>query len=204
MSWTTAEVRWFYPGARPERLAAWFARDDPATDNQLPRVDHYLRLAESDGLGIKLREGRIEIKQRHTSAPVALTPEAAGLLELWRKWGFGLTANAENGAAVGVDAAWIPVEKRRWVRTYQVASDGAVEPILRSLAPVRECSAELTEVLIGRRAWWTLGFEAAGDEATLTSTLKAVARHVLAEMGPHTFALHDSYGYPRWLQRLSA
>jgi hypothetical protein len=204
MSWTTAEVRWFYPGAAPERMAAWFTHVDAATEVEPPRVDHYLRVLETDGIGIKYREGRIEIKQRHASVPVTLIPRAIGLVELWRKWGFGLAAYAENGAVFEEDAEWISVEKRRWVRTYRPGPDGAIEVTQRSLLPQCECSVELTEVLVGDQAWWTLGFEASGEETTLKRSLEAVVCHVINHMPVHTFDLAHSYGYPRWLQLLRA
>jgi hypothetical protein len=205
MSWTTVEVRWFYPGVAPERVATWFTQDDGATEVQPPRVDRYLRLVGRDGLGIKLREGRIEIKQRHASTSTALASEVVGLVERWTKWGYGLAEEADNDRTAEQDAAWVSVEKRRWVRTYRIADDGAIELTSRSLTtPRRECSAELARVEIEGQAWWTLGFEAAGDEATLRTTLETVARHVLADMAPPALDLAHSYGYPRWLRSLGS
>jgi hypothetical protein len=204
MSWTTAEVRWFHRGEVPAYVMAWFASADSAVELEPPRVDHYLRLFEREDLGIKLRAGRIEIKQRHASVAVTLTSRACGLVELWQKWGYGVVDEAENEPAPAVDPAWVAVEKRRWMRTYDIAAGGAIEPVPRSLTPQRECSAELTAVRIGDQAWWTLGFEAAGQEETLRPTLEAVAAYVLAQKSAPILDLANSYGYPQWLRLLGA
>ena len=196
-SWTTVEVRWFVRGKAPACLMTWFADDDPATDIQSPRVDHYLRLPEIDGLGIKIREGRLEIKRRYASESAVLTPRVAGLVELWRKWGAG---PVDDDSSFASDVAWVAVEKTRRLRTYRVAPDGTVAPSGRSVTPSGECSVELTEAVVDGQRWWTLGFEALGEEAALRRTLDAVARHVLGEMPETTLALDASYGYPRWLQ----
>ncbi|NIV28827.1 MAG: hypothetical protein GWN58_04720, partial [Anaerolineae bacterium] len=60
----TLEARWFMRGSIPHEVREWFARGEPAPIHEPPRMDHYLRLQRSNALGIKLREGRLEIKQR--------------------------------------------------------------------------------------------------------------------------------------------
>ena len=61
----TAEVRWFYEGAVSPEVLEWFEQGELTPEEQPYRVDYYLRLSDRDSLGIKLREGRIEVKQRH-------------------------------------------------------------------------------------------------------------------------------------------
>lgn len=60
----TAEVRWFHRGKVPLDVMAWFLRLHGEPEEPGHRVDYYLRLSDADALGIKLRDGRIEIKTR--------------------------------------------------------------------------------------------------------------------------------------------
>ncbi|MFN2285080.1 MAG: hypothetical protein ACK2UQ_11710, partial [Anaerolineae bacterium] len=60
----TVETRWFYPGIIPSDVLAWYHYGERAPEAQPTRIDYYLRLSDHGDLGIKLREGRIEIKQR--------------------------------------------------------------------------------------------------------------------------------------------
>lgn len=59
----TVEVRWFSKGRPPASLVEWF---DAQHANRERRIDIYLRLFETDALGVKLRDGgeRLEIKLR--------------------------------------------------------------------------------------------------------------------------------------------
>ena len=201
--WATAEVRWFFSGLTPEGVGAWFSAEMPRPDLQPSRVDHYLIVRDTDGLGIKFREGRIEVKQRYDQGVMTtFADDAAGTIELWRKWGFGLAAYARDGEIFETLDAWVAVQKARQVRNYAVMPDGKLVVVPRSTYPHRECSVELTEVLALGDAWWTLGFEAMGAESTLRETLTIVARHVLTQPNAPTLDAADAYGYPRWLQLL--
>ncbi|MGD8968471.1 MAG: hypothetical protein PVI07_13255, partial [Anaerolineae bacterium] len=55
------------------------------------REDHYLRLSDTYALGIKLRQGRIEAKQRvRRPGVVRFHERVTGIVEHWRKWSFQL------------------------------------------------------------------------------------------------------------------
>ncbi|MGC9522545.1 MAG: hypothetical protein ACP5HG_11775 [Anaerolineae bacterium] len=202
----TAEVRWFEEGEIPDHVLDWFAQVHPMSQPEPVRVDHYLRLRDTDGLGIKFREGRIEVKQRYGRASVAtLVPNAAGPVERWRKWGFDLAEPAEDREIIQGTEAWVAVRKERQVGHYGVGRDGAVERLPPLPFQVSGCSVELTRVTtphrpLRGRIWWTLGFEATGKESELVDTLTVVARHVLRSLRGIELSAKTSYGYPRWLQ----
>ncbi|MBC8503531.1 MAG: hypothetical protein ISR58_17985 [Anaerolineales bacterium] len=64
---STVEVRWFYQGVIPSDIQTWF--DQKVVEgiepiNQPSRTDQYLLQGHNASLGVKLREGRVEIKQR--------------------------------------------------------------------------------------------------------------------------------------------
>jgi hypothetical protein len=193
-------------------------------------VDRYLRLPGLDGLGIKLREGRIEIKQRQRKYGVLHLPgdtplherppqrdaqdkelepgnasagRAVGQVESWRKWSFGL-ANRPLARLATPAASWIAVRKARSLRIYQIGENQRVVPLATGDDALQGCSMELTDVEVFGQAWWTLGLEAFGDESALQEGLLTVAGHVVASHLPVALDVQDSYGYPKWLDLVSS
>jgi hypothetical protein len=201
----TVEVRWFFEGRVPEGVAEWFRRGVYGPDEQPRRVDHYLRLGETESLGIKLREGRIEIKQRHRPHGVVRFHErAAGLVEGWRKWSLPLAGVGEGLAhALVPDSAWMAVQKERSLRNYRLGSGGQLVPVPGVAYPGQGCGAELTTVEAGGAVWWSLAFEAFGPESSLQENLVSGIEHLFAREGvPFPLDARASYGYPRWLALL--
>ena len=58
---TSAEIRWFIKGQIPSSVFDWFNGLNENYVNQPERTDYYLVLKSDDALGIKLREGKVEI-----------------------------------------------------------------------------------------------------------------------------------------------
>jgi len=202
------EVRWFYEGPIPPEVLAWFQPGGQGPEEPSCRVDYYLRLAERDSLGIKLRQGKLEIKQRcRDCGVVRLHERVIGRVEHWRKWSFELARAGGDLADLAVpSSAWIAVRKERRLRTYRLAGDGAdMDCALDVIAVDAEscsdqgCDWELTTVSAGDRTWWSVCFEAFGDESVLRDTLVLVAKHILGGGVPRAFDAAHSYGYARWL-----
>ena len=62
----------------------------------------------------------------------------------------------------------------------------------------------MTELMIRRQAFWTVGFEAVGPRARLESNLQRVAEHVIEQGGiEQAFAESNSYGYAHWLAQFN-
>ncbi len=200
----TAEVRWFFTGELPVAARDWFCQDARPPEAQPARVDHYLPLADA-ALGVKVREGRVEIKQRQ-SAPrrERYHAEAVGYAARWAKWSFGMTADANSLVSLATArATWIAVRKRRWSRQYRIADYGTLSAVPADKVVAWGCDVELTAVEIAGIACWTLGFEAAGPDATLDKTLRRVAGHVFAQTPPpFPLMLEAAHSYPAWLQWL--
>ncbi len=196
------EVKWFREGAIPPTVWEWFQQRDGQPETQPCRVDYYLRVTDRDSLGIKLREGRIEIKQRHRQyGVVRFDGRVAGLVEQWHKWGFELTSVGSDPASIlGVSRSWIGVKKERRLYRYRVTSDQKVVAVPATGYPVQGCQLELTRIGVEERTWWSLGFEAFGDVSTIEESLFVVARQVLAAGEPPALEAKESYGYPKWLQ----
>ena len=197
----TAEVRWFYPGPIPPQVATWFNHESVTLKREPVRVDRYLRPSGFGDVNVKLREGRIEVKRRvGESNRIRFHPRVTGVVERWRKWSFELTqqGTADNWASLPV-SSWIPVRKNRSLRTYEV-TDGEVLVARSALeAPADGCELELTRIVAFEQVWWTLAFEAFGDEDTLRDNLRLVATHVLGTDEPPRLDVGQSQGYAAWL-----
>lgn len=86
---TTYELRWFSPGMIPESIETWFKQNCLIDSMQLPekREDVYLYSPKSDFLGIKIRQGRLEVKWRKAElGAVRFGDFVEGKVEKWGKW----------------------------------------------------------------------------------------------------------------------
>lgn len=199
---SSAEVRWFYEGAVPPDVIAWFHRGERQPVEQPRRVDYYLHPGSMDALGIKLREGRIEVKQRQRLQGVVHFHErVSGVVEGWRKWSFALAAAHSLAGDVGAPASsWIGVQKQRLLHNYRLVGEGQLVVIPGEDYSRQICHLELTRIQVRGTRWWSLGFEALGPESALEENLSLVIAHVLAQEPVPTLATKNSYGYPKWLQ----
>lgn len=202
----TAEVRWFWQGDAPDAALTWLRAQDGEDLSEETRTDHYLRIDATDTLGVKLREGHIELKQRTAPPhPRRLTDQAHGLTERWTKWSFGLAREHPVLRQLVASQAWLGVSKRRWLKEYQITPGGGMSPRPADGNPAGVCGLEITQVTISNAAptrWWTLGLEASGDEAMLIETLHRTAAVLLAVPFPAAMTTENSYSYPQWLRLL--
>lgn len=198
----SAEVRWFYEGAVPPDVIAWFRRGERQPVEQPRRVDYYLHPRNVDALGIKLREGRIEVKQRQRRQGIVRFHErVSGVVEGWRKWSFALAAVHRLPADVGAPpSSWIGVQKQRQLHNYRIMGEGQLVAVPGEDYAGQSCHLELTRIQVGGTRWWSLGFEALGPERALGENLTLAVAHVLAQEPVPTLEGKNSYGYPRWLQ----
>jgi hypothetical protein len=186
-------------------VRSWFTAGAPPPLRQTRRVDHYLRLAKGKGLGIKLREGLLEVKQRTRKLGLVRFPSgAAGRVEAWRKWSFPLAAGGQILDAQDVQPpAWIAVSKQRDLRVYSFGPGNRAVASPPGAWPGQGCALELCQVRVKAGEWWTLGFESFGPEARLEDNLRLVAAHVLGSGTAQWLAADSSYGYPAWLAGLA-
>lgn len=180
----TAEVRWFERGPLPEAVRAWFDRLGDAVEAEA-RTDRYLAPA-SDGLGVKVREGKVEAKRRDARLDEVRAGRAAGTAEAWTKWSFPL---ADDEAAP--EAGWVEVRKRRRQRWWR--TDGGA------------CALEVSEVEAGGEAWWSVCLEATGPTAQgrLGALTEAADRWLTTDSAP-ALGTEAARGYPAWLMEVGA
>ena len=205
----TLEVRWFYPGPRPGRIVeALQARS--CLPARLPvRQDHYLLLGGEPALGIKLREGNVEVKRR-LEAPrqVEVGPGAVGWVARWRKWRFPLAQGDAPGAVplgqlLVPASAWIAVEKERRLQRYRLGGDSQAVSVPLEAPAETGCEFELSRVWARGEEWWSVCFEAFGPGPRLEQALLAVVAKVLGTGWPEALEVEQSWSYPAWLQRVA-
>ncbi len=188
------EVRWILPGRLEAAVTGWFARFPAQMES---RQDSYLVDPQLRGLSVKLRQGRaFEVKVYQGSPGVLqVAGRARGSLESWAKWSFPCDPVGWGGTGM---AGWRPVHKL--IRRFWLAS-GQLPAGAQGLGGEPGCEVELTEVRVGRQAWWTLGFEATGPASLLRAELEAAAALVFAQPMPGGVELgtDDSQSYTKWL-----
>jgi hypothetical protein len=195
----TVEVRWFGEGSIPVEISEWFRRGSCPPERAAPRIDHYLLCPNTDTLGIKLREGRIEIKQRQYEYGVRhFHKRIFGRVEAWRKWSFELAVGADYASSL-LDGSWLGVTKERELQRYQILGSDRVVAISATDHPDRECALELTKIRAKGGIWWSLGFEAFGDGVSLEENLLLVAQHLFSSFEAPSLGAEGSLGYPKWL-----
>ncbi len=196
----TTEIRWFILGQIPNVIDEWFEHCPGDSFAQPARTDSYYRLSEGKSLGIKLRQGRLELKER-TRSPEAfrIQNEIVGLIETWRKWSFELAGDDEVASwDRSAKNLWLRVNKTRRVRLYRLTTNDT--PIPQDSAQGSICQVELTSVLVQGTRWWSLGFEASGVEANQQKLLMIVATKLLKHVEGICLPEVDSMSYPEWLQ----
>ena len=191
------EVRWIFPGHLETAVTEWFARFPAELET---RDDIYLLSPRLPGHSVKLRgRAALEVKAYRGSPGILnVAGRACGRLESWHKWSFPF-GSLSHGS--GDPAGWRPIKKTRRISRFSLPSETIRASGHGPGSGERGCAVELTEVLIGGQAWWTLGFESVGRPGLLRSQLEATAALVFAETLPGEVGpcLDDSRSYAQWL-----
>jgi len=207
----SAEIRWFLEGRLPGDMQLWFETGGWAKSER-ERTDQYLFLPGCMTTSVKLRDGQFEVKAL-TQPPCFVTYHHGinGLKDAWVKWSSARidndTCNRLSGRA---EDCWISVNKLRRLRLFSLESKEPVE-----VAPGRDrlsggCQVELTAIEAWSRTqdrssaspWWSLSFEAFGDEKAMQDGLDLVIDHFFIEPPPVSLSREHSLSYPVWLQQL--
>lgn len=198
---SSTELRWFYPGKLPETICAWFSSESLGNSLGPPeeREDLYLAIAtDCDYLGIKLRQGRLEIKWRKAELGiVSIAPRVIGKVESWDKWTCE-DSKAENFQPQSVidTSHWVKVVKVRQQRKYKVLEQNLVQEVNLFATIDQGCNVELTQLDIGGDNWWSIALEAFGES---TNNLHVVANKVFQHYNACSLEPKNSFAYPSWL-----
>ncbi|MFB2839204.1 hypothetical protein [Floridanema evergladense] len=200
---TTSEIRWFYQGEVAPAIKNWFTKDVLRENCQTfeQREDWYLRIPGCEFLGVKLRQKQLESKLRVAELGVLyLSKNVIGSAEKWVKWSCD-DPEAESliTSEVVAKGEWVKVEKARSQIRYLIADDGSLIPTSTTGTSQVGCNVELTQLIVDRDRWWSLGFETSGKSDDLMPILEAVTNKVFQTFPEEELSLRNSYAYPKWL-----
>jgi hypothetical protein len=195
----TCEMRWLLDGALPGDTEQWFHRRGPQPASAPWREDRYVLPGIAD-MGIKEREGRLEIKGRLAVLGThGVAPEVEGVAERWCKWSY-------QAAAIEVrcfQGPAIVVGKCRMQRHFLLEPGGRAEEAAQRDLTRRGFSVEITRIRLGAAgddSHWSLGIEAAPDDAAMLADLLRAMPGVLRDF-PMALPRQHSLSYPEWLAR---
>ncbi len=175
----SAEARWFIPKVLPGEVLSWF-RAGLVLDSEGVQVHEYLLFPDCDSVGVKLREGKLEIKAM-LSAPRRLSRDLGvkGRTDQWVKWSFASEGLETLDPALHQSGRWLKVRKERFLRQFSADRGGLVEITAgQRTFPANGCHVELTriEVEANPRFWFSLAFEAFGAPDVIAEILESAIR----------------------------
>jgi hypothetical protein len=199
------EIRWFYNHNFDEIKDWWNGNDLPFNDEG-ERLDYYIFIPNVDDIGIKNREGRLEVKWRIPNSQKRFeTPKLEGLIEEWVKWGWSDSKPQINDPLFDFLSEYpkgpmIKILKRRLSRKFKLFSNDKYEPVEWIDLSESGFSMELTEIILEESKWWSVGFETLGNKITLESFQTKIKE--MSSKIPLKLKLENSYGYPKWISRV--
>lgn len=212
----SAEARWFFRGNADPGAEAWITSGRQAS-KQGERIDEYVLLPGCRSVGVKLREGRFEVKAATSaSREFTLGSRITGRCQTWVKW----SRPSNDKAAMQDDEQWAFVRKRRVLRIFSLASATVEEMTYGGPLLAAGCQVERTNLaLILRRApdgpprdedwedsenWWTFGFEAFGRPDRIEGHLDRMLDYFAGDSAGITLPREASMSYPAWLAERAA
>jgi hypothetical protein len=198
----TAEIRWFIQGSAYGMVHAWLKVLDGLYQEELPRTDLYLIFPGGHDLGVKLRQGKIELKKKLAHHGQYDHEANAGRIESWIKW----SINGEEGLSpdnnfFGDPTHWLPIQKTRFLQKYAISGDQLILPP-RAGFPEKGIAVELSAVKVLGQDWWTFGLECFGNTGDIHTDLMKLLPRLTIGFPAGMLAAERSMGYPEWIGQL--
>lgn len=224
MPLTSYEVRWFFPGelARFPELRQWIAAAKPFTDEGVvpaptpegrlgDEPDRYLIVPGVADMGIKWREGQLQIKGRLSQRGLQrFGRHFYGSVEVWTKWSYksdDIKSAFSAWFADGTERAWqtVAVRKTRTLRKIRLDTQGKYVEVSNKAIVDRGLGVELTDLEIRGQRYCSLGFEAFPDDTAMAGTFTEAVDAWLSSLSANGVVLaeHQSMGYPEFLNSLA-
>jgi hypothetical protein len=208
MIFRTLEARWFNPGSLPDETLRWFKAGRPL-DPEGTQIHEYLVLPDCASVGVKLREGRFEIKAI-LEPPQPLSPDlpVKGRTDRWVKWSLASEGLQTLDPALHRSDTWLAVTKERFLRRFSGDTGRLVEVMAPPGSfPGSGVNLELSRIgaAIKPRSWFSLAFEAFGPPAVVDQLLLDALRLFFKDHDPVPgMALEEanSLSYPAWLAKV--
>jgi hypothetical protein len=214
------EVRWFVDDNEKNSaiLRDWIEKRDPFDETGSffregiwkgklgDREDLYAVIPNAEDMGIKWREGELQIKGRREDCGVQYFGRSVfGRVEQWLKWSYEsesikaafmpwFNAKAERGPRI------IGVTKLRALRKIWIDGKGKASEVSSQEAfPDRAVNVELTQLEVLGKRYWSLGLEAFPDDSGMAPAFNYVAERFLSRLEGIKLDITNTDSYPTWL-----
>jgi hypothetical protein len=154
----------------------------------------------NENIGVKLREGKIEVKHRIGSrAKGCLNSNVWGYYDDFIKWSFdvGETDTLLSEILAGEFESWIPVRKKRMLVQLTEEKGKIIAKSISSDVPFG-CQVEYSQIQIHTEKWHTFGLEWFGKRY-----LKLDVETVSEIFGDAKLHMGQSQGYAAFLQNFT-
>lgn len=211
------EVRWFLEGkaSQHESLKRWFETTAPIQKS--PGVgppvwkgrlddqpDVYLLVPGSDDMGIKWREGELQVKGRVSSlGRQVFCGRHQGEVERWVKWSYANTPAAYRrlfvaGKETGLVTA--AVRKIRALRKVRLDTlTGKAQEVDPRTFVDRGLGFELTDLEVAEKAYCSLAFEAFPDDSAMDAAFTKAVEAFVDGLTAFDLTAAHSQSYPAFL-----
>ncbi len=194
----TIEVRWFYPGELPAAVSNWFETAGARLENIDTRSDFYLQSSSPD-VGVKLRQGNLEVKYRQQLGQFAIDGMVDSRIEQWSKWICLDDGGGLSPTKLADKPGWLKVNKIRDRRLYRVEFGEPISLTQIAIPAANIASIELTQLQVRSQTWWTVACEYFGKDLDLDRQFLPLVRTLCAGSSLSTYQSRVSGGYPQWL-----
>lgn len=213
------EVRWFFEGDvnRHQSLKHWFETAKPIPQsldvgppewkerlNNEPDV--YLLIPGSDDMGIKWREGKLQIKGRVSALGTQVFSDRhQGNVEHWVKWSYGNLPNSYQRGSLKeqTDLITVSVQKVRALRKIRLdpLTWNAQEVDVRT--PIDQgLELELTDLAVTGKRYCSLAFEGSLGGSASSILFHKTVETFLADLKNWNLTAAHSWSYPAWLENV--
>ncbi|RDC63834.1 hypothetical protein [Adhaeribacter pallidiroseus] len=211
----SAEIRWFFKNrTETESIEHWFNAHQQFFTDKWDRADIYLWQPGLSKIGVKIREGKVEVKILLAERGVVPLMNAnSGLANDWVKYSFGLLeSDAENLNLLqqfseqplnSNEQLWVRVDKERLLIKMGINPDNSLKQVAANSWPEEGCGVELTRIRVHRQIFYTFGLEAFSKTQQEHRNLELTLQHTLPALAVNNLHHQQSNSYPGFLQDLS-
>jgi hypothetical protein len=208
---SSQEVRWFLEGGVDQHpaLRRWVEEgaSDPKWTGRLGgKPDAYLIVPGATDMGIKWREGQLQIKGLECSLGTQkFTGPFDGKVERWIKWGY------EGKSVEDAFAPWfklsnagpriVEVHKTRCLRKVRMNPFTPIPIEVDSKTLIdRGGALEVTDLRVGAQAFTSVAFEAFPNDSGMHGDFTVFVNAFLGKLSGVNLTESNSMSYPAWLQ----
>lgn len=217
MPFATLETRWFLDGTVEQRqlLKRWFETTVPLPKHSGVKSpvwqarrdgqpDIYLLVPGSDDMGIKWREGLLQIKGRVASHGIHQFSERhQGTIERWTRWSYANLPYAyrqlfQTDRETGLITVAVHKTRAQRLVRLDTVSGKPVEVDIETTVE-RSIALELTALEVAGKAYWSLAFEASPSDAAMDAQFIQTIEAFLNTLTEIRLIAMQSLSYPAWL-----